>query len=157
MKHLFYLLTLCAYSFTMLLFLNDVSGTEILVILIFILMFFGSKSIPGIARSMGRTIRQIKDASNDLQDEIRKSGVDIKKDLNLSNIIQETARDIQQPLDQYVDDLDHSIKFDPPRNSQIPATSSEAVNAEPLPMKKGTENPEDGSPEKLSEKEEEEK
>jgi sec-independent protein translocase protein TatA len=120
----------------MLLFLNDVSGTEVLVILVFILMFFGSKSIPGIARSMGRTIRQIKEASNDLQDEIRKSGVDIKKDLNLSNIIQETKRDIQQPLDQYADDLDQSIKFDPPKNSQIPATSSQPETEEPLKMEK---------------------
>ncbi|MFN5148755.1 MAG: twin-arginine translocase TatA/TatE family subunit [Flavobacteriia bacterium] len=104
----------------MLLFLNDVSGTEILVILIFILMFFGSKSIPGIARSMGRTIRQIKDASNDLQDEIRKSGVDMKNDLNLSNIIQETTREIQQPLDQYADDLNNSIRFESPKNAYIP-------------------------------------
>lgn len=139
MKHLFYLLTLRAYSFVMLLFLNDVSGTEVLVILIFILMFFGSKSIPGIARSMGRTIRQIKDASNDLQDEIRKSGIDMKKDLNLSNIIQETTREIQQPLDQYADDLDQSIKFDPPKNSQIPSTPSQPVPEEPLKMEKAIE------------------
>jgi sec-independent protein translocase protein TatA len=141
----------------MLLFLNDVSGTEILVILIFILMFFGSKSIPGIARSMGRTIRQIKDASNDLQDEIRKSGVDMKKDLNLSNIIQETTREIQQPLDQYVDDLDNSIRFDPPRNSQIPSTPTEQVNEEPLKMEKKEEPATDAPVETEKDKKEEEK
>ncbi len=62
----------------MILFLSDIAGSEILLILVFILIFFGSKSIPGIARTFGRTIRQIKDASQELQSEIKKSGLDIK-------------------------------------------------------------------------------
>jgi sec-independent protein translocase protein TatA len=71
----------------MILFLSDVAGSEVVLILLFILMFFGSKSIPGIAKTMGRTMRQIKDASQDLQNEIKKSGVDIKNDLNLNRMI----------------------------------------------------------------------
>jgi sec-independent protein translocase protein TatA len=103
----------------MLLFLNDIAGSEVLVILVFILIFFGSKSIPGIAQTMGRTIRQIKDASNELQSEIKKSGADIKKDLNLTGLIQETATEIQRPLDQYASDLDDAVKYTAPRNTQI--------------------------------------
>ncbi|MEN9999160.1 MAG: hypothetical protein RI922_2150 [Bacteroidota bacterium] len=106
----------------MLLFLNDIAGSEVLVILVFILIFFGSKSIPGIAQTMGKTIRQIKDASNELQSEIKKSGADIKKDLDLSGLIQETSQEIQRPLDQYAADLEDAVKFTPPRNSQIPIT-----------------------------------
>ena len=105
----------------MLLFLNDIAGSEVIVILVFILMFFGSKSIPSIARTMGKTIRQIKDASSDLQHEIKKSGLDIKKDLNLTSLISETANDIQQPLDQHISDLDHAIEFKPNRTVPIPA------------------------------------
>lgn len=104
----------------MLLFLNDIAGSEILVILIFILMFFGAKSIPGIARTMGRTIRQIKDASGELQSEIRKSGADLKKDLNLEGLIRETEEEIRVPLDQYTSDLENAVKFEPSRNTQIP-------------------------------------
>jgi len=99
----------------MLLFFNDVSGSEVLVILIFILIFFGSKSIPGIARTFGRTIHQIKSASTELQDEIRKSGVDMKKDLNLTSLIQDSTADMAQPLDQMASDLDQSIRFEPPK------------------------------------------
>jgi len=104
----------------MLLFLNDIAGSEILLILVFILMFFGSKSIPGIARTMGRTIRQIKDASQDVQNEIKKSGMDIKKDLNLSSILKETADDIRKPLDQMAIDVDEAMNssrkpYTPPR------------------------------------------
>lgn len=93
----------------MLLFLNDIAGSEILLILVFILIFFGSKSIPGIARTMGKTMRQIKDASQDVQNEIKKSGMNIKKDMNLSGIIRETAEDIRKPLDQMAVDVNQAI------------------------------------------------
>ena len=104
----------------MILFLNDIAGSEILLILVFILIFFGSKSIPGIAKTMGRTIRQIKDASDEVQNEIRKSTSDMKGDMNFSHLIKETMDDIQQPLDQYADDLDHAIKYQAPAKSKIP-------------------------------------
>lgn len=99
------------------LFLNDIAGSEILLILVFILIFFGSKSIPGIARTMGRTFRQIKDASAELQSEIKKSGADVTKDLNLKGLIDETTRDIQKPLDQYAADIEDVLSRKP-TNSQ---------------------------------------
>lgn len=103
----------------MLLFLNDIAGSEVLVILIFILIFFGSKSIPGIAKSLGQTMRQIKDASNELQYEIKKSGMDIKKDMNLSSFVDDTVKEIQQPLDQYVEDLEHAVRYEAPKRSHL--------------------------------------
>jgi sec-independent protein translocase protein TatA len=104
----------------MVLFLNDVAGSEILLILVFILIFFGSKSIPGLARTMGRTIRQVKDASEEIQREIKKSGDDMKKELNLKGLIEETAADVKRPLDQMTNDIDEAIKYTPPnRKSHI--------------------------------------
>ena len=114
----------------MVLFLNDISGSEVLLILVFVLMFFGSKSIPGLARTLGRTMRQIKDASNDLQDEIRKSGADMKKDLNLTGLMEDTARDIQQPLDQYVSDLEDAVSYQPPPRMHAPPTVVETSSAD---------------------------
>ena len=104
----------------MLLFLNDIAGSEILLILVFILIFFGSKSIPGIARTMGRAIRQVKDASDEIQREIKKSGDGMKKDLNLKGILEETAEDIKRPLDQMTTDIDEAVQYRPPnRHSHI--------------------------------------
>ena len=119
----------------MLLFLNDISGSEILLILAFILIFFGSKSIPGIAHTLGKTMRQIKDASNELQTEIKKSGLDIKKDLNLDalnleSLVRDTAQEIQRPLDQYVDDLDNAVKFERPKNTIVPSEIEELTEVE---------------------------
>jgi sec-independent protein translocase protein TatA len=82
----------------MLLFLSDVSGSEVLLIFVFVLIFFGAKSIPNLAKTLGKTIHQIKNASNDIQNEIKKSGLDMKNDMNLSNLFQETARDIADPI-----------------------------------------------------------
>lgn len=134
----------------MVLFLNDISGSEVLLILVFVLMFFGSKSIPGLARTLGRTMRQIKDASNDLQDEIRKSGADMKKDLNLNGLMEDTARDIQQPLDQYVSDLDDAVSYQPPPRMQVPPTAVETPVADtetPAPTEEPTPSKEIDTPE----------
>jgi len=113
----------------MLLFLNDIAGSEVLVILAFILMFFGSKSIPGIARSMGSTIRQIKEASNDLQNEIKKSGADMKKELNLRSLLDDTVEDLKAPLDQYVSDLEDAVQYEPIKKT-IQIQEAETVKTE---------------------------
>lgn len=93
------------------LFLNDVSGTEVLVIFLFILIFFGSKSIPTMARTFGRAMREVRNASADLQNELKKSGLDVKKDLNLSAIIQKTEEEIQQPMDQVMVDIKETVHY----------------------------------------------
>ncbi len=93
------------------LFLSDISGTEVLVIFLFILIFFGSKSIPTMARTFGRAMREIRNASADLQNEIKKSGLDVKNDLNLSAIIQKTEEEIEQPLDQVMVDIKETVHY----------------------------------------------
>lgn len=116
------------------LFLNDVAGSEVMLILLFILIFFGSKSIPGIARTVGRTIRQVKDATDDIQNEIKKTTGEYKKDLNLDGIFKEASEELTRPLDQAVNDLDNSVQYTPPKRytsqptvqeiaSDIPASS----------------------------------
>ena len=95
------------------LFLNDIAGTEILLILVFVLVFFGANSIPSIAKTMGRAIYQIKNASDDLKSEIKKSTGDIKKDLNLKELIKETEEEIKLPMDQMMTDIEHTINYEP--------------------------------------------
>ena len=58
--------------------LFGISGGEIFVILLFVLIFFGADKIPGVARTMGRTIRQIKDATADIQRDIQNSANAVK-------------------------------------------------------------------------------
>ena len=99
------------------LFLSDIAGSELLLVLFFVLMFFGAKSIPSMARSLGKVMQQVKNASADVQNEIKKSGVDIKKDLNLKEIIKDTQDEISKPLDQAMTDVENAIHYEPKKRS----------------------------------------
>tara|TARA_B100000508_G_scaffold118450_1_gene98552 strand:- start:69005 stop:69394 length:390 start_codon:yes stop_codon:yes gene_type:complete len=97
----------------MILFLNSIAGSEIVVILLFVLIFFGAKSIPGLSRNLGRGIRQIKDASQDIQDEIRKTSTDMKRDANINRTLHQAQEDIKKPfshLTQSAEDMKRSME-----------------------------------------------
>ena len=55
-----------------------ISGAEIIIVLLFVVIFFGAKKIPQIARELGRAIREVRDASNDIKHEIRKSAESVE-------------------------------------------------------------------------------
>lgn len=67
------------YLGTIFLFLGDLGGGEMLVIFTAILLLFGADRIPGIARSFGRGIREFKDATNEIKNELERSIEDDKK------------------------------------------------------------------------------
>ena len=56
---------------SIILFLDSLGGGELLVIMLFVLIFFGSNKIPDLARGLGRGIREFKDAMQGVQSEIR--------------------------------------------------------------------------------------
>ena len=62
--------------------LFDISGGELIIILLFALLFFGSKGIPDLARTLGRTMRQVRDASNEVQREIQRGANDVTSAVN---------------------------------------------------------------------------
>ena len=67
------------YLGTIFLFLGDLGGGEMLVIFTAILLLFGADRIPGIARSFGRGIREFKDATNEIKNELERSIEDDKR------------------------------------------------------------------------------
>ncbi len=86
-----------------------ISGQEIVVIVIIALMLFGADKIPEIARGLGKGMRQIKDATNDVKHEINKSakahGIDtsfvkdIKKEIDTTkDAIAENIENITGPI-----------------------------------------------------------
>jgi len=48
-------------------------------VLLFVLLFFGSKGIPDMARTLGRTMRQVRDASNEVQREIQRGATEVTR------------------------------------------------------------------------------
>jgi sec-independent protein translocase protein TatA len=64
-----------------------IGGPEVFVIILIVVMFFGADKIPEIARTLGKGMRQIKDATNEIKKEINDSaeGTDlgeIKKEID---------------------------------------------------------------------------
>ncbi len=52
-------------------FLNNFSPWEIGIIFLTILLLFGAKRIPELARSLGRSIKEFKKATSGIEDDIR--------------------------------------------------------------------------------------
>ena len=57
-----------------LLFLGDIGGSELMLIMVVILIFFGANKIPELARGLGKGIREFKDASTEIRREFEQSG-----------------------------------------------------------------------------------
>ncbi len=70
-------------SQTLLLF--NIGGAELFFIVLVIIMFFGSKKIPELARGLGKGLREIKNATGEIQQEIKKSAdvTGLKKNLDV--------------------------------------------------------------------------
>ncbi|MCG9791405.1 Sec-independent protein translocase subunit TatA/TatB [Flavobacterium algicola] len=49
-----------------------IGGGELVFIMFIVLMLFGSDKVPEIARTLGKTIAQVKNATNDIKSEIHK-------------------------------------------------------------------------------------
>lgn len=54
----------------------SISGGEIFVILLLVVMLFGADKLPEIARGLGKGIRQVRNAADDLKSEIHRSTED---------------------------------------------------------------------------------
>lgn len=122
---------------------EDIAFSEIMVIMLVILLFFGAKSIPGIAKTLGRTLYEFRNAQADLQREIQKSGMDIKKDLNFTALLKETTEEIRQPLDQVATDIHNTIEFKGEATSvnQVSELDSKTKNVEtPLDQQENNSN-----------------
>ena len=57
------------------------SGGELVLIDLLILIFFGAKRIPELARGLGKGIREFKDATKEVRDEIDENVKETKKSI----------------------------------------------------------------------------
>lgn len=57
-------------------FIGGLGTSEVLVILVVILIFFGAKRIPELARGLGKGIREFKDATKEIKNDIESAAKD---------------------------------------------------------------------------------
>jgi sec-independent protein translocase protein TatA len=99
---------------------------ELLLILVVVLMLFGSKEIPDIARFLGKTMAQLKNATNEIKSEIQKgardNGMDmdsitggISKEINkakteinqMTNPVENIDLGIENPIEKVKEDIEN--------------------------------------------------
>tara|TARA_B100000795_G_scaffold245252_1_gene210264 strand:- start:9696 stop:9980 length:285 start_codon:yes stop_codon:yes gene_type:complete len=78
-----------------------ISGAEIGFILFFVLLIFGADKIPEIARGLGKGMRQVKDATNDIKSEISKTADKQGLDLDITKDVSKGLKKIKDDVEDF--------------------------------------------------------
>jgi len=95
-----------------------IGGGELIFIILIAIMIFGSKGIPDVARFLGKTMAQLKNASSEIQNEIKKSATESGVDINsltggISDEIKRAKEGITKavnPVENITSDISNPIK-----------------------------------------------
>lgn len=82
-----------------------ISGGEIVLVMLLALLFFGSKAIPDIAKTLGKGLREFKKATNEIKRELDQQTTDIKKDFkDVSQSINKESNEIKKGIKDHLED-----------------------------------------------------
>jgi len=57
--------------------LFNLAGPDLLIILLIVLLLFGAKKLPELAKGMGQAVREFNSAKDDIERELHKSGTEM--------------------------------------------------------------------------------
>lgn len=86
-----------------------ISGAELILILFVAVMIFGTDKVPEIARGLGKTMRQIKDATNDIKHEVQKSAEKNGIDTNVASDITKQIEEVKEDFDNLTGPIKRSL------------------------------------------------
>lgn len=92
-----------------------ISGGEIVLVMLLALLFFGSKAIPDIAKTLGKGLREFKKATNEIKREINDNTGDFKKDID---DIKSTVKDETSKITSDIENVSSSVKEETTKLSQ---------------------------------------
>jgi sec-independent protein translocase protein TatA len=76
-----------------------IGAPEVMIVLLIVVMLFGADKIPEIARGLGKGMRQIKDATNDIKREINTSAEKNGIDLDVTKDIENEIKTVKEEMD----------------------------------------------------------
>lgn len=86
-----------------------ISGPEIFIVLLIVVMLFGADKIPEMARGLGKGMRQLKDATNDIKREITESAEKQGIDTNLTKDIKKEINKVRDDIDDFTGPIKRSL------------------------------------------------
>jgi len=87
-----------------------ISGAEIFIIFVIVLMLFGADKIPSMAKGLGKGMRQLKDATNDIKREIQNTAEKQGIDTEFTKDIKNEVTKIKQKVQENIDDITGPVK-----------------------------------------------
>lgn len=86
-----------------------ISGGEIAFILFIVVMVFGADKIPEIARGLGKGMRTLKDATNDIKHEIAKSAENHGIDTDVVKDVNEEINKVKDGMDDFTGSIKRKL------------------------------------------------
>lgn len=87
-----------------------ISGAEIAVIVFVILLVFGADKVPDIARTAGKAVKSIREATDDIKYEITKETHKVKEtSVDLKKEVEEQTKSLQEHGDSIKEDIEDAI------------------------------------------------
>ncbi|KAB7529473.1 twin-arginine translocase TatA/TatE family subunit [Flagellimonas olearia] len=87
-----------------------ISGGEIFFILFIVVMVFGADKIPGIAKGLGKGMRQLRDATDDIKREIQKSAESQGIDTDFTKDIRNELNEVKKNVDEVTGSIKRGTK-----------------------------------------------
>jgi sec-independent protein translocase protein TatA len=84
-----------------------ISSTEIVFILFIVIMIFGADKIPDIAKGMGKGMRSLKNATNDIKGEIKRSADN--QGIDTDDFTKDISQDINKAKEE-INDIEGAIR-----------------------------------------------
>ena len=98
-----------------------IGGGELIFIMFIVLMLFGSDKVPEIARTMGKAMAQLKNATNDIKSEIQKGA-------EANGFDQKTLFDLQSNITSEVNKVKDNLLGDTSQFNDIAGNISSEIN-----------------------------
>lgn len=88
-------------------YLLFISGPEIIIIFLAILLLFGADKIPEFARGLAKGIKEFRRVTGEIKKEFDESTADVKKDFDdITKDVNRSTRDFTGEFRDYIDDSD---------------------------------------------------
>lgn len=109
-------------------FIQNFGAPQILLILFIVLLLFGAKKLPELARGMGKALKEFKRATSDIEEDLRSAmneepkeeSIDYKRRSTQKPVQQEEAKNSEKS-EVRKDDVDQAEKKEPIGNSSSSA------------------------------------
>lgn len=86
-----------------------ISGGEIVFILFIVIMVFGADKIPEIAKGLGKGMRTLKDATNDIKSEITKSAEHHGIDTSVTKDVEDEIKKVKDDLEDFTGSIKRKL------------------------------------------------